>query len=27
LSRPGTGYEIRVSWLTGGVEIVPHKPL
>jgi general secretion pathway protein H len=23
LSRPGTAYEIRVTWLTGGVEIVP----
>ncbi|WGJ13414.1 prepilin-type N-terminal cleavage/methylation domain-containing protein [Methylocapsa sp. D3K7] len=23
LSRPGTAYEIRITWLTGGVEIVP----
>ena len=22
LARPGMGYEIRVNWLTGGVEIV-----
>jgi len=27
VSRLGTGYEIRVNWLTGGVEIVPRKPL
>ena len=27
LSRPGTGYEVRVNWLTGGVEIVPRRPL
>lgn len=25
LSRLGTGYEIRVNWLTGGVEIVPRQ--
>jgi general secretion pathway protein H len=24
LSRLGAGYEIRVNWLTGGVEIVPR---
>ena len=24
LMRLGVGYEIRVNWLTGGVEIVPH---
>lgn len=24
LSRPGTTYEIRVNWLTGAVEVVPH---
>jgi general secretion pathway protein H len=27
LARPGMGYEIRVNWLTGGVDIVPQKPL
>ena len=27
LSRPGTAYEIRVTWLTGGVEIVPAHAL
>jgi general secretion pathway protein H len=27
LARPGMGYEIRVNWLTGGVEIVPKKLL
>jgi general secretion pathway protein H len=26
LTRLGTGYEIRVQWLTGGVDIVPHNP-
>jgi general secretion pathway protein H len=25
LSRLGTRFEIRVNWLTGGVEIVPHE--
>jgi general secretion pathway protein H len=25
LARPGMGYEIRVNWLTGGVEIVTQK--
>lgn len=25
LSRPGTSLEVRVTWLTGGVEIVPAK--
>jgi general secretion pathway protein H len=25
LSRLGASYEIRVAWLTGGVEIVPKK--
>jgi general secretion pathway protein H len=25
LARPGMGYEVRVNWLTGGVEIVPQK--
>ena len=27
LTRLGTGYQIRVNWLTGGVEIVPLKAL
>lgn len=27
LTRPGVGYEIRVGWLTGGVEIVPANVL
>jgi general secretion pathway protein H len=27
LTRPGMGYEVRVNWLTGGVEIVPQKLL
>lgn len=27
LSRPGTAYEIRITWLTGGVEIVPANAL
>ena len=27
LTRLGVGYEIRVNWLTGGVEIVPHGRL
>jgi general secretion pathway protein H len=25
LSRQGVGYEIRVNWLTGGVEIAPSR--
>ena len=25
LTRLGVGYEIRVNWLTGGVEVVPHE--
>jgi len=25
LTRTGNGYEIRVNWLTGGVEIVPFN--
>lgn len=25
LMRNGTGYEVRVNWLTGGVEIVPRR--
>src|SRR5215213_3080036 len=27
LTRQGTGYEVRVHWLTGGVEIVPLSTL
>ena len=27
LARPGMGYEIRVNWLTGGVEVVPKSLL
>jgi general secretion pathway protein H len=27
MSRPGMGYEIRVNWLTGGVDIVSQKLL
>ena len=27
LSRLGAGYEIRVNWLTGGIEIAPHGRL
>jgi general secretion pathway protein H len=27
LLRPGMGYEVRVNWLTGGVDIVPQKLL
>src|ERR1700744_3416873 len=27
LARPGMGYEIRVNWLTGGVEIVQKQNL
>jgi general secretion pathway protein H len=26
VSRPGAGYQIRVNWLTGGVEVVPVTP-
>ncbi|MFL6820657.1 MAG: Tfp pilus assembly protein FimT/FimU [Bradyrhizobium sp.] len=25
LARPGMGFEVRVNWLTGGVDIVPKK--
>jgi general secretion pathway protein H len=25
LTRSGVGYEIRVNWLTGGVDVVPHS--
>ena len=27
LVRPGMGFEVRVNWLTGGVDIVPKKLL
>jgi len=27
LTRLGVGFEVRVNWLTGGVEIVPHGTL
>lgn len=27
LARPGMGFEVRVNWLTGGVDIVAQKPL
>jgi general secretion pathway protein H len=27
LTRPGMGFEVRVNWLTGGVDIVPQKLL
>jgi general secretion pathway protein H len=27
LTRGGVGYEVRVNWLTGGVDVVPHQPL
>jgi general secretion pathway protein H len=27
LARAGMGYEVRVNWLTGGVDIVPQKLL
>jgi general secretion pathway protein H len=27
LTRSGVGYEVRVNWLTGGVDVVPHRPL
>jgi general secretion pathway protein H len=27
LTRQGFGYEVRVNWLTGGVEVVPHNAL
>jgi general secretion pathway protein H len=27
LGRPGMGFEVRVNWLTGGVDIVPQKLL
>jgi general secretion pathway protein H len=27
MTRSGIGYEVRVNWLTGGVDVVPHQPL
>jgi general secretion pathway protein H len=27
LTRYGIGYEVRVNWLTGGIEVVSHKAL
>ena len=27
LSRPGASYEVRVTWLTGGIEVVPANVL
>jgi general secretion pathway protein H len=27
LTRPGSSFEIRVNWLTGGIEIVPRATL
>jgi general secretion pathway protein H len=27
LTRLGAGYEVRVNWLTGGIEVVPHSAL
>jgi general secretion pathway protein H len=27
LTRQGSGYEVRVNWLTGGVDVVPREPL
>jgi len=27
LSRPGAGFEIRITWLTGGIEVVPANTL
>jgi general secretion pathway protein H len=26
-TRSGFGYEVRVNWLTGGVDVLPHNPL
>jgi general secretion pathway protein H len=23
LTRPGAGFQVRMNWLTGGVEVVP----
>ena len=27
LTRYGVGYEVRVNWLMGGVEVVAHRNL
>ena len=27
LSRLGAGYEVRVNWVTGGIEVVPRRVL
>jgi general secretion pathway protein H len=27
LARPGMGYQVRVNWLTGGVDIVSQRML
>lgn len=27
LTRQGVGYEVRVNWLTGGVDVLPRQPL
>jgi len=27
MTRLGVGYEVRVNWFTGGVEIVPFNPI
>jgi general secretion pathway protein H len=27
LTRSGSGFEVRVNWLTGGVDVVVHQPL
>jgi general secretion pathway protein H len=27
MTRGGIGYEVRINWLTGGVDVVPHQPL
>jgi len=27
LTRQGIGYEVRVNWLTGGVDVLPRQPL
>jgi general secretion pathway protein H len=27
LTRSGFGYEVRVNWLTGGVDVVPHQAM
>jgi general secretion pathway protein H len=27
LAHLGVGYEVCVNWLTGGVDVVPHRPL